>query len=121
MLLTFQRLGHTIAVGPVPELQLRGTELFVPGQAAPIASYASGYWSFSNERWTYAVCKTRVLIRLEDDAGHLIASIGPSPSCRIRDRFIFAAREHVLTLLPGQRLWQRAGSTESGSIVRMSS
>jgi hypothetical protein len=119
LLLTFQRLGHSKSAGPAPEFRLRGAELFVGSEGPPIARYALGHWTFANERWTHAACQTRVWIQLEDDDGRLVARIGPRASCRLRDRFIFAGRERVLTLLPAQQLWQLAGSTETGSVVRV--
>lgn len=119
--LTFHRLGHRRSVAPVPALEIRGTELFVTGQRTSIARYVPGYWSFANERWTYATCETRVLIQLEDDEGRLVAGIGPRRFCQLRDRFIFAGRQHVLTLLPTEGRWQRAGHTEVGSVVHVSS
>jgi hypothetical protein len=91
----------------------------VGSETAPIAQYLAAHWTFAGERWAYAACQTRVLIQLENDDGHLIARIGPRPSCRLRDRFIFAGRERVLTLLPAQQLWQLADSTETGSVVRV--
>jgi hypothetical protein len=119
LLLTFQRPGHSKSLGPALEFKLRGAELFIDSEKAPIAQYVAAYWTFAGERWAYAACQTRVSIQLEDDDGRLIARIGPRPSCRLREKFIFAGRERVLTLLPAQRLWQQAGSTNTGSVVRV--
>ncbi len=106
LLLAFKRLGQSSLLGPVDAIEFRGGELFIGGATTPVGRYTPGYWTFANERWTYAECKSHILIRLEDHDGRVGAVFGPRPSMRLRDRSIFAGRERVATLLPVKARWQ---------------
>jgi hypothetical protein len=119
LLLAFKRPGRSSVLGPVQAIEFRGNELFIGGGTKAEASYIGGGWTFENERWTYAECQAQVVVRLEDHSGSVGKIVGPRPSLKLRDRFIFAGRERVATLLPGRARWQGVGSQQSWPIVRV--
>jgi hypothetical protein len=119
LLLVFRRPGQRSSLGPVPAFEFRGGELFIGGAATSVAQYTPGSWTFANTRWSHAECRTRILVRLEDDNGQIGATFGPRPYMQVRDRFIFAGRERVATLLPDNARWQAVGKSGSWPIVRV--
>ncbi len=119
LLFTFKRYGRSASPGPVEEIEFRGSELFIGGEKASMARYTAGHWIYANERWSHAECRTRILIRFEDNDGLVGATVGPRPSLHLRERFIFLGRERVATLLPGNAHWKAVAGTESWPIVRV--
>jgi hypothetical protein len=117
--LSFKRLGLSSSLEAKDLLEFRGSELCVDNQTAPIGRYGPGYWIYANERWPYAECRSAVILRFEAYDGQTGPVIGPRHSLLLRDRFIFAGRERIATLLPNRGRWQVAGGDESWPILRV--
>ena len=117
--LTFKALGRSRSLESPEGIELRGSELFSAGSTTSRARYSLGYWLFANERWPSAECDSHVVIRFEDSNGDVGPVIGPRPSMRIRDRFLFAGRERIATLLPEESRWRVVGGHQSWPILKI--
>jgi hypothetical protein len=115
--LSFRKLGHSRSLDG-DWFELRGSELLVGGRPGAVGHYSLGYWTYGNERWPYAECKRLIVIRCEDYDGRSGPVLGPRPSLRLQDRFVFVGRERVATLLPDGR-WRIAGRDESWPILKV--
>jgi hypothetical protein len=119
LFLSFRGLGRSSSLGPVESIEFRGGAIFTEGDATARAHYMAGQWVFADRRWPYAECKAWLLLQFADYHGQMGPLVGPRPSMRLRDRFIFAGRERVATLLPIEQRWRVAGKHESWPVLRM--
>lgn len=119
LLLAFKRPGDNRFLGPTAAIEFHGGELYLVDGSAPIARYSMGQWLYAGEKWSYLESSSRILIRLEGPGGQSGPVIGPRPSMRLRDRFVFGGRERVATLIPHTACWQVVRTRESWPILRV--
>jgi hypothetical protein len=107
-------------VGPADAIEFRGTKIFLPQRAEPVARYHSGSWIYSGHRCVLVECRAVLSIEFEDAAGNAGPRVGPRSVFHVRDRFAFAGRERIASLSVQADEWTLPGSNGSWSLIRLS-
>jgi len=117
--LKFRCVGESRTADPAEWIEFRGVLVCISGHCGPIAQYASGHWLYAGMRSSYFECRAMLFIHFEDPDLQRRCVLGPYPSLRVRDRYLFGGRTPIATLTPSTGRWLQRGTSETWQLIRV--
>src|SRR5690242_5259841 len=105
MLLQFKAAGAPPSQTAAAWIEFRVGEIFAGAEHMPVARYVESCWVFNGVRYSSIECRGFLNFRLEGAEKVAPLVVGPRPLMRVRNRYLFAGREHLATLDATSGLW----------------
>jgi hypothetical protein len=117
--LRFRTPKKTYEVGPSEWIELRGMEIHVSSEDAPLAHFVSGRWIHRTLPSLSVECRGLLSFELRDPEWGSSPIPGPFFGMQLRDLHLFGGRMRIAKLSPGTGRWSASASDKSWSSIRV--